>query len=173
MSKFLHLINSLHSQSSFDIYLIYAFFWLFGFSFLVGTSWSETPLYYTDQNSSTKFYKILRCQIGPVGPGNWTIKVVPFQRNIQYRARLKGLHFSFSALWKIFSRKGSPFNFFTFCDRMMLKNPKGSSFSAPVRLDFLGTVEKILHALKSFCYFWAWVRRRLMPFLCLFVCQFG
>ena len=31
----------------------------------------------TDQNNSTKFYKILRCQIEPFGP-YWTKKVFPF-----------------------------------------------------------------------------------------------
>ena len=72
---------------------------------------------WSDQNSSTKF------QIVP-GPGNWTKNFfLFFSLNIQYRARLKGPPFSFSALRDLFSKKTFPQRvplqfFLQFCDRM-------------------------------------------------------
>ena len=49
------------------------------------------------------FYKILWCQIEPIGLANW-IKTV-FPRNIQHRARLKGPPFSFFLHWETFVSK--------------------------------------------------------------------
>ena len=57
----------------------------------------------TDQNSSTKFYEILKCQNGPLGPGNWTKKVFPvFPRNIQNRERLKSIFQFFFGIVSVF-----------------------------------------------------------------------
>ena len=78
----------------------------------------------TDQNSSTKLYEILWCQIEPFGLANWTKKVFPlFPHNIQYRARLKGPPFSFLGIVRLFFSQilfseGPPSSFLMFCDRM-------------------------------------------------------
>ena len=80
----------------------------------------------TDQNSSTKFYEILWCQIGPFGLRNWTVKVALFQQNIHYRARLKGPSFQFlrhceTFFQTVFSRS---LFFRSFATKWMLKNPQ-------------------------------------------------
>ena len=70
--------------------------------FLVDASWSETRLYWwlfqstrTDQNSSTKFYETLRCQIEieAFGTGKETKKVVPFFQRHTIPGETKGSHF--------------------------------------------------------------------------------
>ena len=91
-----------------------------------------------------------------------------FRCNIRYRTRLKGPPFQFfSALRDFFLEnnfpKGSPLQFFEFCDKMDVENPQRVlpfSFFGIVRLFFSkiffikgSPTHQSFDILKSFCYF--------------------
>ena len=85
--------------------------------------------------------KTLSCQVLPFGPRNLTKRFVPFyQRNIQYRARLKGPLLQFFRHCETFFRKFfnvskvSPFNF---CDTL-----QRNGANLVQRLGFSGTVKE-------------------------------
>ena len=125
----------------------------------------------TDQNSSTKLYEILMCQIGPFGSGNWTIKAV-FLFNVTYNTgRDKRVSpFNFFGIVRVFRKdfnvsKGSLLQFvWYFATEWMLKTTKCPFFQSASGLwransiqllGLSGTVKKNTWHLKSFCYFWA------------------
>ena len=127
----------------------------------------------TDQNSSTKFYKTIRCQIGPFGTRNWNLKKwFLFSALDTIPGETKGPLFSFfSALWEVFSNlfspKGPPSIFWMFCDKMDVENLLCLSARSVVWV-FQKCFESFLwvwnfeffDTLMSFCCYWALV----MPF---------
>ena len=106
----------------------------------------------TDQNSFTKFYEILWCQIEPLDLLNWTKKIFSF---LSAQHTIPG------------ETKGSPFCFFnseTFFENFSPKAPSifwcfatmdVKKFERVPPFRFFRYCKRILDTSKSFCYFWA------------------
>ena len=84
----------------------------------------------TDQNSSSKFYQILWCQIAPFGLANWTKKGFLFSRVAYHTGREQTVPLYFFRHCEIFfENKKFPLQFFMFCDRKYVKKtPKDPPF---------------------------------------------